>query len=516
MDAHPGRGPPVLSASCTAGYLERKQKGHRRLRLSAVGVRGRRAHRGLRPHSRFHPPLHGLLRESSSRSRAGTSSHVRSEPVRTGSRLGLWMASLDRYVGARGDRLTGEVLEKVDGVFRCTEDDLARAHAPSRLRCTGRAAVFSTKSGLTGCYARNPFRHDDAPTVWICRRDGRVVGTEAGIPFDLVDRRPSTSGVHGRSSSWWTRSGEDAASGPPSPRRIGSRVRSRAFSMSHLRGIGCCVRRRSTDIGHIPMYFRLVDAKRVLRWEGVPQARPLAGTSPDRSGSVALGCGRRYSQRRDRTCPRRCIRSARPTLLWQNVSRHYPVISRRDATWLRWRFDECPDRHQYLRYYVLHRQRLIGYLVLRRTEWNGCAALAIVDYLAAPGDVARLLASSVRIARQLDAAAVLCNTLNLRARGALWRSGFFRRRNQGIRFFAYTGDESLLRGHPEPYQMVCHLSRQRSRLITPAMCRASLSVGATRHHGSGRRASCGRRWSRAARTPDERRGGWPPRVTVVT
>jgi len=193
----------------------------------------------------------------------------------------------------------------------------------------------------------------------------------------------------------------------------------------------------------------LVDAKRVLRWKGVPRAVRLLAfplvapalwlldtTGGIRNGRTELVPVDAFDQRSD--------------TLWQNVSRLYPAISRRDATWLRWRFDECPDRHQYLRYYVRYRGRLIGYLVLRRTEWNGCAALSIVDYLAAPGDVSRLLAAGVRIARHLDAAVLLCNTLNLQARGAMRRNGFFRRRNQSIRFFAYTGDESLLRDIQNP------------------------------------------------------------------
>jgi len=197
------------------------------------------------------------------------------------------------------------------------------------------------------------------------------------------------------------------------------------------------------------MYFRLLDPKRVLRWEGVPRfvrmlALPLVAPALwllDAVGRVRNG-------------PTRFVSidafDQRAEILWQNVQEHYPVISRRDATWLRWRFDECPDRHQYLRYYVLHRQRLIGYLVLRRTEWNGCAALAIVDYFAAPGDVARLLACGVRVARQLGVAALLCNTLNLRARGALALTGFLRRRNQGIRFFVHTGDEPLFQDVQNP------------------------------------------------------------------
>jgi len=343
--------------------------------------------------------------------------------------------------------LNGKVLEQVDGVFRCSEDDLDELRA-FQAQMHGASSRLLDQERADWLYERNPFRRDDALTVWICRRGGRVVGTEAGIPFDLVvgnEHRRGSWAVELMVDPEWRGRGVGAALSEA--HRESCQVS--GFLNVSPSGHRLLLRRNSTDIGHVPMYFRLLDPKRVLRWEGVPRfvrmlALPLVAPALwllDAVGRVRNG-------------PTRFVSidafDQRAEILWQNVQEHYPVISRRDATWLRWRFDECPDRHQYLRYYVLHRQRLIGYLVLRRTEWNGCAALAIVDYFAAPGDVARLLACGVRVARQLGVAALLCNTLNLRARGALGLTGFLRRRNQGIRFFVHTGDEPLFQDVQNP------------------------------------------------------------------
>lgn len=52
-----------------------------------------------------------------------------------------------------------------------------------------------------------------------------------------------------------------------------------------------------------------------------------------------------------------------------------------------------------------------------------------------------VLAWAVHLAQQDRVAALLCNTLNVRATKALHAAGFVRRRNQGIRFIVYTPDD---------------------------------------------------------------------------
>jgi GNAT superfamily N-acetyltransferase len=337
--------------------------------------------------------------------------------------------------------LTTEMLAEVDSASRCTEDDLADLRA-FKARMHGETSRLLDQARADWLFWRNPFRTGDPPTIWICRRDGKVVGTEAGIPFDLL-----VDGRHCR-ASWavelvvdpeWRGRGVGAALSEA--HRQACQVS--GFLNVSTSGHRLLVRRQSTDIGHIPMYFRLVDGRGILHWEGVPRdvrflARPLIAPA-----LWILDAAGRMRGARTELVPVETF-DQRADSLWQTMAGHYPVIARRDATWLRWRFDECPDRDHYLRYYVVHRRRLIGYLVLRRTTWSGCEALEIVDYLAAPRDMARLLGSGVRVARQLGVAALLCNTLNPRARSAFRSRGFLRRRNQGIRFFAFTSDAPLL------------------------------------------------------------------------
>ncbi|HUY22060.1 MAG TPA: GNAT family N-acetyltransferase [Acidimicrobiales bacterium] len=336
--------------------------------------------------------------------------------------------------------MSPEVPDEADGVSRCTEDDLGelRAFQAHMYEAGSRVLDHSRADWL---FSRHPLRPDEGLTIWVCRRGGQIVGTEAGIPFDLTvedGRCRGSWAVELMVDPEWRGSGIGPALSEAHRR---SCLVSAGLSVSHA-AYRSLLRRRSTDMGRVPMYLRLLDPRAILRWEGAPMlvrylALPLiapalwllGGVDRIRNARTDLLSISAFDQRAD--------------VLWQEVSVLYRAISHRDAPWLRWRFDDCPHRSEYLRYYVLHRERLIGYLVLRWTTWSGRPVLALVDYLAAPGDVARLLSSSLRVARALGATAVLCNTLNVQAENAFRTSGFFQRRNQGIRFLAYTSDESL-------------------------------------------------------------------------
>jgi hypothetical protein len=127
----------------------------------------------------------------------------------------------------------------------------------------------------------------------------------------------------------------------------------------------------------------------------------------------------------------------RSDVLWREIAPSYRVIGARDAVSLHWRFDEGPDRGDYVRSYLSHRGRLIGHVVLRAATWRGEPALTIVDYLGAPGDLAALFAGSVGIARHHGAAALLCHTRNMHAYRPLRSSGFLRRKDR-ILFMTHT------------------------------------------------------------------------------
>jgi hypothetical protein len=117
----------------------------------------------------------------------------------------------------------------------------------------------------------------------------------------------------------------------------------------------------------------------------------------------------------------------RADALWEDASSGYQVISRRDATWLRWRFDQPPVREEYRRYYLSDGERVIGYLVLRPTNWNDQPVLAIIDYLAAPRRLAALFGCAVMEARRRGVTVLHCQTRNRRARRTLHTLGFVSR-----------------------------------------------------------------------------------------
>ncbi|HLI73252.1 MAG TPA: hypothetical protein VKU86_05180 [Acidimicrobiales bacterium] len=127
--------------------------------------------------------------------------------------------------------------------------------------------------------------------------------------------------------------------------------------------------------------------------------------------------------------------------IWRRVAPSYQILSVRDTTWLRWRFDDSPKRLSYRRFYIVRDHQLAGYVVLRPTTWRDSPALSIVDYLVSPRDLAATMERVARLARAENVVALLCNTLNPQARRALRSVGFLRRRNQGFRFVVFTPDE---------------------------------------------------------------------------
>lgn len=326
-----------------------------------------------------------------------------------------------------------------DAAPRCSEADLDDLRTFQR-RMYGPESRLLDPERTDWLFLHHPLRSPDGPALWISRRDGDIVGTEGGVPFTLVVEGEELRG------SWavelmvdpaWR--GTEVAPSLSEAHRGSCQVA--AFLSVSDSGHRMLLRRGSTDLGRLPLYLRPLHARSLLRSEGAMTARSLvlAVTAlAFRSFDLVLAVRSRgtqavavdaFDQRSDE--------------IWQRVSGGYPVISRRDAQWLHWRFDECPDPGAYLRFYVEHRKRLIGHLVLRRVPWNGRSAVAIVDYLAAPNDLGRLLGCATRLGRRLGAPVVLCTTLNARARHALRSNGFLRRHQEGVRFLVHTDEVDL-------------------------------------------------------------------------
>jgi GNAT superfamily N-acetyltransferase len=120
--------------------------------------------------------------------------------------------------------------------------------------------------------------------------------------------------------------------------------------------------------------------------------------------------------------------------IWNDASPSHAVLAKRDLAALRWRFDEHPHRNLYARYYLLRDDRPVAYFVLRPTIWRGVRASVLVDYLAPPDEMTSVFAAARVAARDDNAKALLCTTLNPN-HGRLGALGFVRLPGRKFSFF---------------------------------------------------------------------------------
>jgi hypothetical protein len=102
----------------------------------------------------------------------------------------------------------------------------------------------------------------------------------------------------------------------------------------------------------------------------------------------------------------------RADAIWALASRDYPIVARRDFTWLRWRYDDAPQRGLYSRYYLVRKGAAVGYAVARLRNWNGYTAANVVDYFAPRDSLAPLLALLFRELNRQRAVAVFVDQVH--------------------------------------------------------------------------------------------------------
>ena len=270
----------------------------------------------------------------------------------------------------------------------------------------------------------NPYRREGEPDTWIARSGDAVVGVQAGIPFELAvgsEPCPATWAIDLMVDP--EHRGHGLASSLVRAHQRSSRVEV-AFGLSDG-GFAIMMRTGAIPVGTASAYVHACDGRVLERKFGTE----ASGRPARLAGSVAaagLGARCRLAARGTQLVPIESF-DEHVDQIWREVASDYRVIVPRDSRWTRWRFDECPHRGEFERYYVFHRGRRIGYVVLRESTWKDLPTLEIVDYLARPRDVARLFASVAILARRRTKAAVECITLNAGVRHQLRLLGFVNR-----------------------------------------------------------------------------------------
>jgi GNAT superfamily N-acetyltransferase len=279
-------------------------------------------------------------------------------------------------------------------------------------------------------FEQNPCRDPAGPGLWVCRRDGVIVGQQAEIPFDLQvgrDRQRASWAVDLMVDEAWRIRGVG-------PALMATMVEDRSISLGlnlSDKGYAAFVRSGWTDLGIVPVYLRPLDARRSLAVAPVParvrglapvvdpalRALDAAVGALTRAVGAHLVAVDRFDDRLDE--------------IWAGAADHYSVLSRRDLAATGWRIDQRPDAARLRRYYLVRGGRALGYVVLRPTTWSNEPVVIVTDYLAAPRWVPALLLAAGRDARSDGAVAMAVKTRNEPADRGLRATGFLRR-EQGV------------------------------------------------------------------------------------
>ncbi len=278
-------------------------------------------------------------------------------------------------------------------------------------------------------FEANPRTAGEAPQIRLYRADGHIVGQQCGIPVELeIGSRPCAA-------SWAV----DLHVEPKyrlrgiGPVLTEAYVKDNAVTMAMGITDDACrafLKAGWIDLETVPLFVRPLNVGRMLsarwhrglgRWLGAACNFPLRMVDlfnrlVQGRSAVRLAEVRRFDERIDK--------------LWRCAGPHYPVICRRDAKHLNWRFADYPRRGCYRLHYCLCRNDVIGYVVLRMGVSHGALAGYIVDYLCEPVWTTRIFTACLTRLRGWGAAAAYCLHQAPGAAGALRKLGFVRRESE--------------------------------------------------------------------------------------
>jgi hypothetical protein len=329
------------------------------------------------------------------------------------------------------------------GISRCTPADADDLRA-FQLRTFESGSREVDAARTAWLFDRNPCRTADGTRdIYVCRRDGEIVGQQAEIPFDLRvggrDRRAAWTVDLMVDDEWRLR-----GVGPGlMATQLDARPLSFGLNLSE-KGYATYTRSGWTDLGVVPVYLRPLDLAAAARGGLVPgragQVAPVAGPVLRAADAVAAGALRAAGARLVD------VESldARSDAVWAAASGDYAVLARRDLAALAWRIDDRPDAALLHRHYLVVRGRPVGYAAVRAGGTPATPTAVVVDYLAPPRWVAPLLVATGRAAHGRGAVAMSVKTRNGPADRALRLAGFVRRErgaDEPIRFMAHAEDD---------------------------------------------------------------------------
>ncbi|CAO3357085.1 GNAT family N-acetyltransferase [Azospirillum sp. A26] len=320
---------------------------------------------------------------------------------------------------------------KQRGVARYEPGDHASLEAFQRAHF-GADAIQLCPDHFHWLFEEPPEREHEGPQLWLCKRNGAVVGQQGGIPFALK------VGERNRRASWaidlmvapeWRLRGVG-----PALSETHTGASDLAVSLSMTEAAYKSYKRGGwLDLGNVPTYLRVIDPLRCLRVSpyGGGLAKLVARVGKPALASASMGYGLSAKLLGARLVEIDRF-DYRVDDLWEAASPQHSVIARRDWAFLNWRFDLSPQADRFRRFYVMRGETVLAYVVLRVDHWKGEPVGVVCDYLARPGWLMAAFSLMTELARREGMVALMCRTLNAQAARPLSMMGFLCLKN-GLR-----------------------------------------------------------------------------------
>ena len=298
------------------------------------------------------------------------------------------------------------------GITQCTEADLPELREFLEQTHPYHHVDRLPAASFDWLWRTNPNASHESTGIWICRRDGRIVGEQAELSFGLKmgdQHVRAAAAIELMVDPAWRLRGVGPALSEAQRRSV--RV---ACALWMTEPAYKMYQRASwTGLGELTRRVLLVSPGGVLRSMATTKRRiTMSALLPVASlMSACTRLGALATARRTRLVSTDAF-DERSDEIWREVSPFYRVIARRDLESLRWRFDECPYAQHYERFYLLNGERPVGYIIVRMARWRNVLTLKVVDYLASPAKVLVLMAHTLKLARTHSAVVVEITTRN--------------------------------------------------------------------------------------------------------
>jgi len=273
-------------------------------------------------------------------------------------------------------------------------------------------------------FLQNPNNPDQAPPLWIYRREGRIRGQIASIPFRLKIKNqyiPASWGIDLMLSEGCRMKGIG-------PLLVGKICENTDMFLA----LGV-----TEDAYRMFKRMKFIEMKKLSRYVYVLNYRPYLKRNIKQIPSnlvspfvnfikSAVSMEKSTTGIRDITMERIGALDERISRFWEGVSADYDFAARRDAEYLTWRYLKNPYR-KYEVFELKRNKEELAYCITRTGCERNIRVGYIVDFLAKKSDVDAMLLRIIKYFKEMKVDSIVCDVINGDIEDTLRKLGFSER-----------------------------------------------------------------------------------------